>query len=60
MDVTSVTHCSVCGWPSSDPYEVLSRHMTSEGVITYSRCACGEVRFHLQVTGTTRLPGVGG
>lgn len=29
-------------------YEVLSRHLTSEGVVTYTRCACGEVQVRVQ------------
>jgi hypothetical protein len=42
-----VTECPVCAWPESEPYEVISRHLTSEGLVTYSRCACGEVRVGL-------------
>jgi hypothetical protein len=29
-------------------YEVLSRHLTSEGVVTYSRCACGRLQMRVQ------------
>jgi hypothetical protein len=47
-----VTDCRVCAWPESEPYEVLSRHLTSEGVVTYTRCACGEVRVSLRPYGT--------
>ncbi|GLY90153.1 hypothetical protein Airi02_080820 [Actinoallomurus iriomotensis] len=42
-----VTECPVCAWPESEPYEVISRHATSEGLVTYSRCACGEVRVSI-------------
>jgi hypothetical protein len=31
---------------------VLSRHRTSEGVVTYTRCTCGELQIWL--TGATR------
>ncbi|WP_344598651.1 hypothetical protein [Actinomadura vinacea] len=40
--------CPRCGWPQSDVYEVLSRHLTSEGVVTYTRCACGAVQMRVQ------------
>jgi hypothetical protein len=38
--------CPDCGWPEAEPYEVLSRHATSEGEIVWSRCACGRLRVH--------------
>jgi hypothetical protein len=31
---------------------VLSRHRTSEGIVTYARCACGELQIWL--TGASR------
>jgi hypothetical protein len=43
-----VSDCPTCGWPESDVYEVLSRHFTSEGVVTYSRCVCGEIQVRLR------------
>jgi transcriptional regulator NrdR family protein len=46
--VTESSSCPVCAWPASDVYEVISRHLTSEGVVTYSRCACGEVQVRFQ------------
>jgi hypothetical protein len=39
-DSTS-TRCRRCGWPESEPYETVSRHLTSTGMIVYTRCACG-------------------
>ncbi|WP_171064312.1 hypothetical protein [Actinomadura soli] len=27
---------------------MLSRHLTSEGVVTYTRCACGEVQVRVR------------
>jgi uncharacterized Zn finger protein len=50
-----VTKCPVCAWPASEPHEVLSRHVTSEGIVTYSRCACGEVRVGLQPYGPAEI-----
>jgi hypothetical protein len=44
-----VNECPRCGWPQSDVYEILSRHLTSEGVVTYTRCACGAVQLRVQV-----------
>jgi hypothetical protein len=29
-------------------YEVLSRHLTSEGVVSYTRCACGRLQMRVQ------------
>ena len=40
--------CPHCGWPRSEVYEVLSRHLTSEGVVSYTRCACGELEVRVQ------------
>ncbi|TDB81516.1 hypothetical protein E1264_32645 [Actinomadura sp. KC216] len=44
----AVEECPRCGWPESEAYEVLSRHLTSEGVVTYTRCACGEVQVRVR------------
>jgi hypothetical protein len=46
-----VTECPTCAWPVSESYEVISRHVTSDGIVTYSRCVCGEVRIRLQPYG---------
>ncbi|TDD71837.1 hypothetical protein [Actinomadura rubrisoli] len=43
--------CPRCGWPVTEAYEVLSRHLTSEGVVSYTRCACGEVQVRVQPYG---------
>ncbi|WP_433337319.1 hypothetical protein [Spirillospora sp. CA-294931] len=40
--------CPGCGWPQGEVYEVLSRHLISEGVVTYTRCACGVVQVRVQ------------
>jgi len=54
-----VSDCPRCGWPESDTYEVMSRHLTSEGVVSYTRCACGEVqvRFQPYDAGRVMTPG---
>jgi hypothetical protein len=52
--------CPRCGWPTAEPFQVISRHVTSEGTITWSRCACGRLQVHrgstlvLWATGTGR------
>jgi hypothetical protein len=38
--------CPCCGWPAAEPFQVVSRHVTSEGTLTWSRCACGRLRAH--------------
>jgi hypothetical protein len=38
--------CPRCGWPTAEPFQVVSRHATSEGTLTWSRCACGLLRAH--------------
>lgn len=40
----STERCASCGWPLSDPYEIVSRHRTSEGLIVYTRCVCGRLQ----------------
>ena len=47
--------CQVCAWPVAEPYEIVSRHVTSEGVVIYSRCACGEMQVRLQPYGTPEI-----
>lgn len=39
--------CPRCGWPVDRPFQILSRHVTSEGLVTYTRCACGAHRMCL-------------
>jgi hypothetical protein len=46
-----VSTCPRCGWPEAETYEVLSRHLTSQGIVTYTRCACGEVQIRIQPYG---------
>ncbi len=40
----STRHCPCCGWPEADPYEIVSRHETSEGTVVYTRCVCGRLQ----------------
>lgn len=42
-----MNECRHCGWPQSEVYEVLSRHLTSEGLVTYTRCVCGVVQMRV-------------
>jgi hypothetical protein len=39
----AVESCLSCGWPTAEPYEIVSRHMTSEGLIMWTRCVCGRL-----------------
>jgi hypothetical protein len=43
-----VDDCPHCGWPENETYEVMSRHLTSDGVVSYTRCVCGEVQVRFQ------------
>jgi len=48
--------CPNCGWPESVLYNVVSRHLTSTGMIVYSRCVCGALQVrHLTTSGGTGL-----
>lgn len=48
--------CGHCGWPEADPYEVASRHATSEGVIVYTRCVCGALQVRRYAPGDAHPP----
>ncbi|WP_157036251.1 hypothetical protein [Streptomonospora alba] len=46
--------CPDCGWPESEIYQVVSRHLTSTGMVLYTRCACGRLQVRaLNVPGGT-------
>lgn len=49
MDQTDgcVPRCPNCGWPQREPYEIVSRHRTSSGVVVYTRCMCGALQVRL-------------
>lgn len=49
--------CGRCGWPESEPYEIVSRHYTSSGVIEYTRCACGLLQVRYRNAADTRDAG---
>lgn len=36
--------CPYCGWPDTQPFHVLSRHHTTDGLTVWIRCACGSVQ----------------
>jgi hypothetical protein len=38
---TEADRCPWCGRREDEPAQVISRHMTSTGLITYARCRCG-------------------
>lgn len=45
--MVSTFRCPECGWDTRQPFEVVSRHLTSEGLLVWTRCACGTLRAHL-------------
>lgn len=49
-EVMTEETCPSCGWPTAETYTIISRHATSEGVVVYSRCACGRLRATLYAT----------
>lgn len=54
---TTVNGCPRCGWPRNEIFEVLSRHLTSKGVVSYTRCACGEIEMRFQPYGGEAVVG---
>jgi len=46
MRCTDPDRCPYCGWPTAEPFQVVSRHVTSEGTLIWSRCACGRLQAH--------------
>ncbi|MBA4863179.1 hypothetical protein H1V43_17675 [Streptomyces sp. PSKA54] len=38
------SYCPHCGWPDAQPYEVVSRHATTQGQTVWTRCACGSLQ----------------
>src|SRR5690625_3793931 len=37
--------CLDCGWPESEIYQVVSRHVTSTGMVLYTRCVAGASKY---------------
>jgi hypothetical protein len=37
-------NCPWCGWPTYEPFQTVSRHRTSEGLVAWTRCPCGRLR----------------
>ncbi|SCK10997.1 hypothetical protein [Streptomyces sp. WMMB 322] len=50
-----MSHCPYCGWPDDQPVRDLSQHPTGEGVLVWTRCACGSVQARLLTAGTLRI-----
>lgn len=53
---TSTDVCQQCGWPDTEPYQTVSRHTTTEGLIVYTRCACGRLHVRRHAPGQTHAP----
>lgn len=47
--------CRHCGWPESEPYRTLSRHVTSRGTIVYEQCRCGINQVRLEAPDHDRM-----
>ncbi len=41
------TRCPYCGWPDAEPFQVLSRHSTTHGLTTWTRCGCGSLQVRV-------------
>jgi hypothetical protein len=39
--------CPICGWPDAQPFQVVSRQRTSEGLTVWTRCACGSLQVRV-------------
>ncbi len=50
------TYCPYCGWPdAADPFSVVSRHRTREGLTEWRRCSCGSLQAHVTVGDRTSV-----
>ncbi|GAA5146280.1 hypothetical protein GCM10023321_05500 [Pseudonocardia eucalypti] len=52
--------CRRCGWPEAEPFEIVSRHETAEGIVVYTRCACGRLQVRRDGPAEPVLVGRGG
>jgi len=43
----TTTQCPYCGWPDTEPFEIVSRHQTPEGLTVWSRCGCGSLQVRV-------------
>jgi hypothetical protein len=43
--------CPDCGWPDAADHEIVSRHHTSEGLVTWARCICGTLQAWMEPAG---------
>ena len=39
--------CPHCGWPDAEPFEIVSRHQTPEGLTVWTRCGCGSLQVRV-------------
>jgi hypothetical protein len=54
-EVPMTGRCPHCGWSDADPFHVLSRHHTVDGLTTWVRCACGSLQVWLLDAAGARL-----
>ncbi|RAJ62568.1 hypothetical protein K378_03921 [Streptomyces sp. Amel2xB2] len=50
-----MSDCPYCGWPDDEPVQGVSRHPTAEGVLAWTRCACGSLQARVLTGGTVRI-----
>ncbi|OEU87106.1 hypothetical protein DB35_26650 [Streptomyces abyssalis] len=50
-----MSDCPYCGWPDDEPVRNLSEHPTGDGVLFWTRCACGSVQARVLTGGTVRI-----
>ncbi|QPP08513.1 hypothetical protein G4Z16_21300 [Streptomyces bathyalis] len=50
-----MSHCPYCGWPDDQPVRDLSQHPTGEGILVWTRCACGSLQARLLTAGILRI-----
>ncbi|HEY7598072.1 MAG TPA: hypothetical protein VH969_33360 [Actinophytocola sp.] len=50
-----MTYCPHCGWPDAQPFQVVSRHRTTEGQTVWSRCSCGSLQVRVVDGACTRV-----
>jgi hypothetical protein len=48
--------CTACGWPLAET-QLVSAHRTSEGLVCYRRCVCGQITIRLRPPGGTAAGG---
>lgn len=48
-------YCPFCGWPEDEPYDVASRHRTTQGQTVWARCVCGSLQVRIVGAAGSRI-----